>query len=258
MTVVVDHDRGRVVWACRGHGKDRLNEFLDLLTDGQREAIEVVTADGASWIADAVAERLPRAELAVDPFHAVSWATDALDALRRETWRGLRSAPRPRRRAGSPRAGEAAPPDPASAVKGLRFPLLKNPEDLTGGQAAALDGLRRTGSALWRGYLLKEGLRAVFRAGPGEAADALDGWLAWACRSRIPRFVELSRKVRRKRRGILRSIELGVSNARVEAVNNKIKVAIRQGYGFRNIDNLIALVMLRCSDLRPALPGRGA
>ena len=111
---------------------------------------------------------------------------------------------------------------------------------------------------LTRGYLLKEGLRAVFRAGPGEAADALDGWLAWACRSRIPRFVELSRKVRRKRRGILRSIELGVSNARVEAVNNKIKVAIRQGYGFRNIDNLIALIMLRCSDLRPALPGREA
>lgn len=247
MTVVVDHDRGRVVWACRGHGKARLNEFLDLLTDEQREAIEVVTADGASWIADAVAERLPRAELAVDPFHAVSWATEALDALRRETWRGLRSAPR--------RRGE---PDPASAVKGLRFPLLKNPEDLSGRQASALDALRRTGSALWRGYLLKEGLRAVFRAGPGEAADALDGWLAWACRSRIPRFVELSRKVRRKRRGILRSIELGVSNARAEAVNNKIKVAIRQGYGFRNIDNLIALIMLRCSDLRPVLPGREA
>ena len=39
-------------------------------------------------------------------------------------------------------------------------------------------------------------------------------------------------------------------------MNNKIKVAIRQGYGFRNIDNLIALVMLRCSDLRPTLPGR--
>lgn len=70
MTVVVDHDRGRVVWACRGHGKDRLNEFLDLLTDEQREAIEVVTADGARWIADAVAERLPRAELAVDPLLA--------------------------------------------------------------------------------------------------------------------------------------------------------------------------------------------
>ena len=68
--------------------------------------------------------------------------------------------------------------------------------------------------------------------------------------------MELSRKARRKRGGILRSIELGVSNDRVEAVNNKIKVAIRQGYGFHNIDNLIALMMLRCSDLRPSLPGR--
>ncbi len=80
-------------------------------------------------------------------------------------------------------------------------------------------------------------------------------WLAPHMR-RMPEFVELSRKVGRKRDGILRSIALGVSNARVEAVNNKIKVAIRQGYGFRNTDDLIALIMLRCSDLRPALPGR--
>ena len=80
-------------------------------------------------------------------------------------------------------------------------------------------------------------------------------WLAPHMR-RTPEFVELSRKVRRKRDGILRSIALGVSNAQVEAVNSKIKAAIRQGYGFRNTDNLIALIMLRCSDLRPALPGR--
>ena len=73
---------------------------------------------------------------------------------------------------------------------------------------------------------------------------------------RMPEFVELSRKVGRKRDGILRPIALGVSNARVEAVNSKIKVAIRQGYGFRNADDLIALIMLKCSDLRPALPGR--
>ena len=256
MTVVVGRDRGRVVWAAKGHGKRQLNDFLDLLTDGQRAGIEVVTADGARWVADVVAERLPAAELAVDPFHAVSWATDALDDLRREAWREERPGPRPRRGPGRPRKGEAVPPDPARAVKGLRFPLLKKPEDLTEGQASALEGLRAGGGRLWRGYLLKEGLRAVFRAAPAKAAAELDRWLAWARRSRIPQFVELSRKVRRKRDGILRSIELGVSNARVEAVNNKIKVAIRQGYGFRNIDNLIALVMLRCSDLKPSLPGR--
>ena len=62
--------------------------------------------------------------------------------------------------------------------------------------------------------------------------------------------------MRRKREGIPGSIELGVPDARVEAASNKIKVAIRQGYGSHDIDNLIALVMLRCSDLRPTLPGR--
>ena len=131
--------------------------------------------------------------------------------------------------------------------------------------AGAMEALRRALHALDTAHLGEKAradacraLREHEMAALREAADELDGWLAWACRSRIPRFVELSRKVRRKRRGILRSIELGVSNARVEAVNNKIKVAIRQGYGFRNIDNLIALVMLRCSDLKPALPGREA
>ena len=47
-------------------------------------------------------------------------------------------------------------------------------------------------------------------------------------------------------------------NARVEAVNNKIKVATGQGYGFRNIDDPMARVTPGCSDLRPALPGRAA
>lgn len=50
---------------------------------------------------------------------------------------------------------------------------------------------------------------------------------------------------------------LGISNARVEAANNKIKLTVRMGYGFRNIDNPIALVMLHCSDLPILLPGRG-
>ena len=53
-------------------------------------------------------------------------------------------------------------------------------------------------------------------------------------------------------------MELGISNARVTATNNKIKVTQRMAYGFRNVDNLIALVMLRCSDLEVALPGRAA
>ncbi|RGL10515.1 hypothetical protein DXC81_05650 [Collinsella tanakaei] len=150
----------------------------------------------------------------------------------------------------------ARTPPRGSRASGSR--CSRTPRTLARGRPRRSGRPVRSGTALWRGYLLKEELRAVFRGDPADARASLDRWLSWACRCRIPQFVELSRKVRRKREGVLRSIELGVSNARVEAVSNKIKVAVRQGYGFRNIDNLIALVMLRYSDLRPALPGRAA
>ncbi len=145
----------------------------------------------------------------------------------------------------------------AKRAEGLRCPLLEDPESLTEGQAAALDALKSMGTALWRGHLPKEAFRAVFRAqGEEEARGLLGEWPSWACRCRIPQFAELSKKVRRKARGIVRSVAPGVSNARVEAANDKVKVAIGQAYGFRSIDNLIALVMLRCSPLEPCPPGR--
>ena len=108
-----------------------------------------------------------------------------------------------------------------------------------------------------RGHLLKEAFRAVFRArGEEEARGLLGEWPSWACRCRTPQFAELPKKARRKAGGIVRSVAPGVSSARVEAANDKVEVAIRQAYGFRNIDNLIALVMLRCSPLEPCPPGR--
>ena len=67
-------------------------------------------------------------------------------------------------------------------------------------------------------------------------------------------MVEVEKKVRRRRADVIAAVELGIGNGRVESINQKIKVTIAAGYGFRNTDNLIAIVMLRCSDEHPALP----
>ena len=109
---------------------------------------------------------------------------------------------------------------------------------------------------LYRAYLLKEKLRLCFHHTADEAAVELDQWLKWAQRCRIPEFVELGRKIKRHKPAILNSFKYRLSNARIEAINNKIKVTIRMGYGFRNIDNLIALVRLKCSGEKFNLPGR--
>ena len=205
----------------------------------------------------------------MDPFHAVQWVTDALDGVRRGCWREANGAAKaarkaaPRRGRGRPRRGEARPEleakRAAGAVRGSRYAVLKNPEDLTEGQARTLAAIERESPRLWRAYNIKERFRDVFKSpDPATARTRLDAWLSWASRCRIPEMGEAGRKVRRRRDAILRAVELGISNARVEAINNKIKVTQRMAYGFRNVDNLIALVMLRCSDLEVALPGRAA
>ncbi len=63
-------------------------------------------------------------------------------------------------------------------------------------------------------------------------------------------------KIKRHFDAIVAAARYGLSNARGEATNNKIKLVIRIAYGFRNLDNMLAMVMLSCSAFHPQLPGR--
>ena len=72
ITVVVDHDTGRLVWAHPGQDSKTVEKFLDLLGKERCEQIELVSCDMAEWIAMPVAERCPNAIRCVDPFHVVA------------------------------------------------------------------------------------------------------------------------------------------------------------------------------------------
>jgi transposase len=85
----------------------------------------------------------------------------------------------------------------ASDLKGARYALWKNPEDLTANQNAQLSMIAVTNKQLYRAYLLKEQFRQVFKL-RGEAGIAmLKAWLAWASRCQIPAFVTLAKTIRR-------------------------------------------------------------
>jgi len=75
------------------------------------------------------------------------------------------------------------------------------------------------------------------------------------CRKSL-KFVELQRKIMRHKDHILNTIQLQVSNARIESTNNKIKLIIRRSFGFRNIQNMLDMVLLVCSNLNIPLPNR--
>ncbi|WP_229029715.1 transposase, partial [Bifidobacterium bifidum] len=104
------------------------------------------------------------------------------------------------------------------------------------------------------GQVLQRSLELATRRPSRGGGGKLKRWINWASHSRIPEIVELCRKIRRRRDDILRTIRPDHSNARLEAFNNRIKVTIRMAYGFHHVDNLIAMIKLRCSGLPIRLP----
>ena len=64
------------------------------------------------------------------------------------------------------------------------------------------------------------------------------------------------RVVTRHRDAILASIEHGLSNARIESVNTKIRLITRIAFGFHSAEALIALAMLTSADTDPHSPAR--
>ncbi|EFE89907.1 transposase [Bifidobacterium breve DSM 20213 = JCM 1192] len=241
ITVVVDHKRKRVVWAHDGYGKEVLDLFFRQLTDEQRASIKAVTGDGAKWIDASVKEHLPNAERVLDSFHIVSWMTDTLDQVRKRLWNQAR-------RGNNKTAAET--------MKGLKYAVPQEPRRPDRTAIRSLETLGDTDpkGQLYRSWQLKELLRTLPRQPVGQAEAELKRWIFRASHSRIPEIVELCRKIRRRRDDILGTIGPGYSNARLEAFNNKIKVTIRMAYGFRHVDNLIAMIKLRCSGLPTHLP----
>lgn len=247
LTVVVDHDSGYLIWAAPGRDKKTLRRFFDALGAQRCAQITHVSADGADWIADVVAERCPNAVRGADAFHVVAWATQALDQVRRDAWNAARGG-----------KGQSSPE--SKALKKARWALWKKPADLTEAQQAKLAWIARTHPRVHRAWALKEGLRMVFtlaRQGFKQAAkDALRRWISWARRCRIPAFVDLQRRVVAHVPAIHVSIDHDLSNGLVESVNTKLRLLTRMAFGYRDPDALIGLGMLALGGLCPPLPGR--
>ena len=72
ITVVVGHERHRVVWAHDGYGGDVFDLFFRRLAEERKASIRVVAGDGARWIDSCVAAHCPNAERVLDGFHIVS------------------------------------------------------------------------------------------------------------------------------------------------------------------------------------------
>jgi len=245
LTLVVDHDSGKVVWGAEGKDSATLDGFFEELGEDRCSQITGISVDMSKAWPGPIAEHASQAEVCFDPFHVVGLATTAVDTVRRGIWQQLRTLDDPKY---------------AKTFKGSRWSLLKNPGDLTDRQDQQLAKIRRDGGAMWRAYRLKESLRSIFADDltDEEAAHLLDRWISWAQRCRLEPFVKAQRTIRKHRQGILNAIRRGLNNGRVEGLNRRVRLIVRRAFGFHSAEAALALVMLSCGPIELRLPHQTA
>lgn len=241
LTVVTDHTTGHVVWTGEGKNAAAAGAFFAELGPDRSAKLAAISLDMGAAYRKAATTHAPQAQQCIDPFHVVALSNEALNAVRRHHWNLLR---------------QTASSADARAFKGARWALLKRPENLKASQIDQLAALKRAGGTVWRAYLIKEALRALFDRDldPDRAPELLDAWLGWAQRSRMAEFVQLGRTIRTHRTGILAAIRLRITNGRSEGRNNVVRLITRRGYGFHSAKAVAALVMLTCGGVTIELP----
>lgn len=239
LTVVCDHFTGRVIWAAKGRTKATVEAFFSALGEERAATLSFVSCDGAEWIRTVVAKAAPDAIVCLDTFHVIGWATDALDEVRRGEWNRLR------------RSGGAGA---AKALKGLRFLLLRNWENLSGAQKGVIRELEVANRRMFRAWQLKEELRDIFAMGLAAARRALDDWLGYASRSQLAPFVKLARTIRHYRSSLEATIEWKLTNGIAESNNAAIGRLRTNARGFHDPQNFITMIMLDRAGIRPDLP----
>jgi transposase len=235
LTVIIDHDTGKLVWAKEGRTKATLEAFFDDLGPERSAALTHVSADGAEWIHTVVAERAPQAVRCLDPFHLIMWCGKAVDKVRRRTIGTLGDTGHRRH---------------------VMWAVRKKPGDLSPGQRGALAALETENHELYLAYLMKEQLREVISTGGDDGAKLLAGWISWARDSGIPEMAHLAGTVIRYRPLILNTLHQGVSNARAEATNTHLRAITKRSYGLHSPGALIGLAMLTRGGYCPPLPNR--
>lgn len=150
----------------------------------------------------------PNAVIVFDRFHVMKMVNDALNKIR-------------------VKAGVT--------VKGSKYLLLKNFEELTEEQKPKLEQVLSLSPCLRIAYELKEQFRRIYETSqtPKSGSTRLEKWL----RQAQLLFGDVSQTIRKHLEGICNYFISRTTSGVMEGINTRIKLIMRQGYGFTNFNN---------------------
>jgi len=232
-TVVACADTQQVVWVGEGRSREAIRPFFEWLGDARKQ-IEAVAMDMNSAFDLEVKDQCPNAVVVYDRFHVVAkYGREVMDRVRVDQANQLRDDKVARK-----------------VVKGSRWLLLRNADNLKPEQAVKLEELLAANASLTTVHVLKDQLKTLWFA--DDETTARSAWQEWAdmaLGSGIDALVHFARKLEPYLEGIVSSARHRLNTSVLEGMNNRIKVIKRMAYGYRDT----AYFFLK---IRAAFPGK--
>lgn len=228
--VISDIGNKRVIEVLEDRLKESLDKYFDEMPQEMRSSIKQVSMDMWSPYRDSVVEKLPRVEIVIDRFHVMKNLNDCLTSSRREICR-------------------LASQEDKAKLKGCRWILVKNMDDLTIEEQDKLKVLYETSPELKQAHVLKEDFRNIFEEEDDreKASKALEDWIIRVRESGLKGLEKFLVTLGNWKDWILNYFNGKVSNGFVEGMNNKIKLIKRKGFGFTNHKHFRYRVLDMCS-----------
>lgn len=218
LTLIINWEVGRVLWVGEGRKYETLKDFFDSLTEQQRSSIQAIAMDMWDPYIKAVRECCPHAEIVFDQFHVVKAFSKVIDKVRNIEYR-------------------KATKEGKEVIKGSKYLLLKNKENLLLDEKPKLKALLKLNEALTTVYILKDYLKKLWHYRYPKCAESfLTQWCSIAVESKIRSVIAFARTLKRYAYGIVNHCRFPIHTSRMEGINNKIKVIKRKAYGFHDIE----------------------
>jgi transposase len=230
VTLILNARTGELLWLAEGRGREAVRGFFDKLSAAQKASILAVGIDRSGAYKAAVELYLPKADIVYDKFHLVANLGEVIDKIRRRTQ-------------------AQADVEGRAFLKGQRYNLLRNKENLKPDGRADLKKLLAVNHDLSVVYVLKDAFKQVWTYTYRKCADkCLSGWIAMAFESGIAELKRFANGLVAAKEQILNFCQHRITSARIEAFNTIVSRVIHKACGVTDLDYLF--LKLRQESLR--------
>lgn len=229
MLVLSDLDQHCVIATLPDRQMERLEAWFEGLTEPERQAIVEVSMDMWSPYRSAVEHHLPQAEIVADRFHVAQNLNRAVTKARRNIQR-------------------EAPDEVKDCLKGARWVLVKNQTNLSEKEQDKLALLYETSADLKQLHQLKEAFRDIFESDHNrdQATLSLADWMEKVRTADLKALDTFLNTLDNWGQQILNYFNRRTSQGFVEGMNNRIKLIMRRGFGYRNFDRFSLRILIEC------------